>query len=166
MEKISNMIELIERFFSIILIAGITLTLFLHVIFRYILNDPIYWASEASIFMMAWATFLGGSLGLKYKMQSSFTFVINRLPAKKERILSIMTHILILIFMAILIYISFEWIVSLSGSTSSSLRIPMWIPYSCVPIGLTFAFIHLLNHLVNLFKNKVDVKEEEGESVL
>lgn len=166
MEKISNMIALIERFFSIILIAGITVTLFMHVIFRYILNDPIYWASEASIFMMAWATFLGGSLGLKYKMQSSFTFVINRLSAKKERILSIMTHILMLVFLAILIYVSFEWLLSLSGSTSSSLRIPMWIPYSCVPIGLTFAFIHLLSHLVNLFKGKVDDTEEEGESAL
>lgn len=166
MERISNMVELVERFFSIILIAGITLTLFMHVIFRYILNDPIYWASEASIFMMAWATFLGGSLGLKYKLQSSFTFVINRLPAKKERILSIVTHILILVFLAILIYISFGWLFSLSGSTSSSLRIPMWIPYSCVPVGLTFAFIHMLNHLVNLFRGKVEVKEEEGENAL
>lgn len=159
MEKISNIIAAIEKYLSILLIAGITLVLFMHVIFRYILNDPIYWASEASIFMMAWATFLGGSLGLKYKMQSSFTFFINRLSAKKERILSIVTHIIMLLFLALLIYISFEWVLSLSGSTSSSLRVPMWVPYSCVPVGLTFAFIHLLNHLINLFKIKANKEE-------
>lgn len=161
MEKISNLIATIEKFLSILLIAGITLVLFIHVIFRYILNDPIYWASEASIFMMAWATFLGGSLGLKYKMQSSFTFFINRLTAAQRRVLSIITHILMLSFLGLLIYVSFEWVLSLSGSSSSSLRIPMWIPYSCVPVGLTFAFIHLLNHLVNLFKG-----QEEEESVV
>lgn len=159
MEKISNIIAAIEKYLSILLIAGITLVLFMHVIFRYILNDPIYWASEVSIFMMAWATFLGGSLGLKYKMQSSFTFFINRLSAKKERILSIVTHIIMLLFLALLIYISFEWVLSLSGSTSSSLRVPMWVPYSCVPVGLTFAFIHLLNHLINLFKIKANKEE-------
>ena len=159
MERISNIIAAIEKYLSILLIAGITLVLFMHVIFRYILNDPIYWASEASIFMMAWATFLGGSLGLKYKMQSSFTFFINRLSAKKERILSIVTHIIMLLFLALLIYISFEWVLSLSGSTSSSLRVPMWVPYSCVPVGLTFAFIHLLNHLINLFKIKANKEE-------
>lgn len=159
MERISNIIAAIEKYLSILLIAGITLVLFMHVIFRYILNDPIYWASEVSIFMMAWATFLGGSLGLKYKMQSSFTFFINRLSAKKERILSIVTHIIMLLFLALLIYISFEWVLSLSGSTSSSLRVPMWVPYSCVPVGLTFAFIHLLNHLINLFKIKANKEE-------
>lgn len=158
MEKVSNIIATIEKFLSILLIAGITLVLFTHVIFRYILNDPIYWANEASIFMMAWATFLGGSLGLKYKMQSSFTFITSILPARQEKILSVITHILMLSFLGILIYFSFEWVLSLSGSTSSSMRIPMWIPYSCVPVGLTFAFIHLLNHLVNLFKGK---EEEE-----
>ncbi|HBT71671.1 MAG TPA: hypothetical protein DEB37_05185 [Lysinibacillus sp.] len=41
---------------------------------------------------------------------------------------------------------------------SSSLQLPMWIPYSAVFIGLIFAAIHLLSHLIDTLKNR------EGEN--
>lgn len=153
MKTISNIIESIEKVISMILIVAITVVLFCNVIYRYFLNDPIYWANEASIFMMAWLTFLGGSLGLKYKSQASITFLVERLAGKSKRIMSIITHIIILIFIAYLLYISYDWIFSLSSTKSSSMRIPMWIPYLSVPVGLTFAFIHLLDQLIDYIKD-------------
>ncbi|MEI3606004.1 TRAP transporter small permease [Pseudogracilibacillus sp. SE30717A] len=161
MKAISNIIESIEKILSIILIIAITLILFVNVIYRYFLHDPIYWANEASIFMMAWATFLGGSLGLKYKTQASITFLVGRLSEERKRIMNIATHIIILIFLAILLYISYDWIFSLSNTKSSSMRIPMWIPYLSVPVGLTFAFIHLLDQLIDFIKDG----RQGGESV-
>lgn len=161
MKTISNIIEKIEKGISVILIIAITVVLFSNVIYRYFLNDPIYWANEASIFMMAWLTFLGGSLGLKYKSQASITFLVGRLTGKSKRIMSIITHILILFFIAYLLYISYDWIFSLSSTKSSSMRIPMWIPYLSVPVGLTFAFIHLLDQLLDYFK----VDKQGRESV-
>ena len=161
MKKLSNVIESVEKITSILLIAGITSILFFSVIFRYILNDPIYWASEASIFMMAWLTFLGGSLGLKYRSQASITFLVDRLSESKKRLMNITTHIIILISLAVLLYFSYDWILSLSNQKSSSMRVPMWIPYLSVPVGLTFAFIHLLDHLVDFIKDK----KHGGESV-
>src|SRR5690625_6410965 len=89
MRKISNIIGSFERVITIILMATITVVLFFNVIFRYFLKDPIFWANEASIFMMAWLTFLGGSLSLKYKSQASITFIVNRLTERNKRILNI-----------------------------------------------------------------------------
>lgn len=152
MRTISNVIEVVEKYVSILLVASMTLVLFANVICRYFLNSPIYWANEASIFMMAWLTFLGGSLGLKYKSQAAITFLIERLSLKNKKIVGIMTHILILVFLTLLLFISYHWIFSLSSAVSSSMRIPMWIPYSAVPVGLTFAFIHLSNHLITFIK--------------
>lgn len=161
MKTISNVVESIEKSMSMLLIVGITLVLFINVIYRYFLNDPIYWANEASIFMMAWLTFLGGSLGLKYKSQASITFLTGMFSESAKRITSIITHVIILVFIAYLLYISYNWIFSLTGTKSSSMRIPMWIPYSSVPIGLTFAFIHLLNHLIEYIKGN----EQGGETL-
>jgi len=62
--------------------------------------------------------------------------------------------------MIILLYISWDWVLSLTATVSSSMRIPMWIPYSCVPVGLTFAFIHLLAQFIDLLKGK-----QGGETV-
>lgn len=159
MKTLSNFIESVEKIASIILIASITLILFFSVIFRYFLDAPIYWASEASIFMMAWVTFLGGSLGLKYRTQASITFLVDRFSSKGKHLMNIVTHILILIALAILIYYSYGWISSLSQTKSSSMRIPMWIPYLSVPVGLTFAFIHILDHLIDFTKNKKQGRE-------
>jgi C4-dicarboxylate transporter DctQ subunit len=158
---LSNIIEGIEKYTVMLLVAGMALILFANVIYRYFLNAPIYWANEASIYMMAWLTFLGGSLGLKYKTQAAITFVVERLSVNNKKILSIVTHVLMLAFLGFLLYVSYSWIFSLSGSVSSSMRIPMWIPYSAVPVGLTFAFIHLTEHLINFIKGS----EESEDSI-
>ncbi|MBD8006565.1 TRAP transporter small permease [Bacillus norwichensis] len=152
MKTLSNWIERIEKIVSISLMAAITLVLFIAVVYRYFLNAPLFWANEASIFMMTWLTFLGGSLGLKYKSQASITFLIDRFSIKGKRILLIITHIIILAALALLLYLSYEWVLTLSPQKSSSMRIPMWIPYLSVPVGLTFAFIHLLDYIVDLIK--------------
>jgi len=152
MMTISNIIERIEKTASMILIAAMTIILFLNVIYRYFLHDPIFWANEASIYMMAWVTFLGGSLGLKYKSQASITMLVDRFKKEHQKIINIIAYIIILVFLAYLVYISSYWITHLSANKSSSLRIPMSIPYSCVPVGLTFAFIHMLAGFVEIFK--------------
>ncbi|WP_404455016.1 TRAP transporter small permease [Virgibacillus necropolis] len=161
MNTLDTWIESIEKVISIILIAALTLVLASSVFYRYFLNEPIYWASEASIFMMAWLTFIGGSLGLKYKSQASITFLVERFSKGGKRILDIISHILILLFLILLIYLSYEWIFSLTSQKSSAMRIPMWIPYLSVPVGLTFSFIHLLNYTINLVKNN----KQEGNAL-
>lgn len=163
MKKISNAIEKTEVFITIILIAAITLVLFTNVIFRYFLKSPLFWANELSIFMIGWVTFLGGSLGLKYKTQAAINFLVDRFSSKGQRILKIITHLIILIFLGILIYVSFDWIFSLTSTKSSAMRIPMWIPYSSVLVGLSFAFIHILDYFIDLLKNN---EQEQGRESL
>lgn len=159
MKRVSNFIERIEIFISTILIAFVAIVLFISVLFRYFINAPLYWANEASIFMMAWITFLGGSLGLKYHSQAAITFLIERFSKWNQLKIKIGTYIVILIALLILMYISYEWIFTLTDTKSSSMRIPMWIPYSSVPVGLTFAFIHLLEHFIQFIKQ---LKLERG----
>ncbi len=154
MKILSGWIESVEKVIAMLLIAAMTIVIATAVVFRYFFHAPIFWANEASIFMMAWITFIGGSLGLKYKSQASVTFLTDRFSEKGKRILEIVAYIIILLFMALLLYLSYQWVLSSSHLKSTSMRIPMWIPYLSVPVGLTFAFIHLLNHLLNLFKNK------------
>lgn len=161
MQTLSGWIESFEKVISMILISSMTIIIAVAVIFRYFFNAPIYWASELSIFIMAWITFIGGSLGLKYKSQASVSFMVDRFSDKGRKVLEVISYIIILSFMALLLYLSYQWVFSLSSQKSTSMRIPMWVPYLSVPVGLTFAFIHLLTHFLNLFKPK----EQDGGSL-
>jgi C4-dicarboxylate transporter DctQ subunit len=126
------------------------------VFFRYVLNVPLFWAGEVSIFLLIYITFLGGSLGIKYNTQASVTILTDYLPEKIKQAVLIAGHILMLLFMAVILYYSYKWIISSNVliQRSSSMLLPMWIPYSIIPIGLTFTSIHLLHNLLDLIRGE------------
>lgn len=151
---VSNLIERVERTVSIILMFAMAAIIIAAVFFRYFLNAPIFWAGEVSIFLMIWVSFLGGSLGLKNKSQAAVLIFVERLPQELQKILNIIIHILMLGFLLVLIYYSFQWLLSsnVAVQKSTALRMPMWIAYISVPTGLTFSFIHLISNLMGLMQ--------------
>jgi len=149
---VSNLIEHVEKTVSIILMFAMAVIIIAAVFFRYFLNAPIFWAGEVSIFLMIWISFLGGSLGLKHKSQAAVLILVERLPRETQRILNVIIHILMLGFLLVLIYYSYQWLLSsnVAFQKSTALRMPMWIAYISVPTGLTFSFIHLTSNLIGI----------------
>jgi C4-dicarboxylate transporter, DctQ subunit len=154
MKTISNGISTIEKILSMILMFSMAVIVTLAVGFRYILNSPLSWAGEVSIFLLIWISFIGGSLGLKYKSQASVTILLEYVSSKVKRIILILGHMIMLVFLVLLIYYSISWILSPSVAyqKSTAMLIPMWIPYSAVPLGLSFAGIHVFSNLFDLVK--------------
>ncbi|PAE26591.1 TRAP transporter small permease [Bacillus sp. 7894-2] len=153
MNKLSDMIASLEKKLAIILMFAMALIVSLAVIFRSA-NAPLFWAGEVSIFLLIYITFIGGSLGLKYKTQASVSLLTDMLPGTINKAVSFLAHILMLIFMAILLFYCFKWILSPSVGIqkSSAILLPMWIPYSILPIGFLFASIHLISNLLDVTK--------------
>ncbi|SDI27413.1 C4-dicarboxylate transporter, DctQ subunit [Alteribacillus persepolensis] len=159
MNTVSNGLAVVEKYLAIVLMIVMTAVMALAVLFRYFLNSPLSWAGEASVFLLTWISFIGGSLGLKYKAQASVTFLLDILSPKMRKTLLIIGYVLILIFMAVVLYYSYTWVFSSStvSQKSNNLQIPMWIPFSAVPFGLSFAAVHILSHLSGL------MRKEEGK---
>lgn len=154
MKAFSDAIASFEKKLAMVLMFVMAVVVVLAVLFRYVLNNPLAWAGEVSIFLLTAITFLGGSLGLKYKAQASVTIVLDYLPEGIKRWVLITGHILMIIFMAVFLYYSFKWLLSpnVAVQKSSAMLLPMWIPYSTVPVGLLFATIHLSSNLLILFR--------------
>ena len=147
------MIAGFEKKLAIILMFAMAVIVFSAVIFRSA-NAPLFWAGEISIFLLIYITFIGGSLGLKYKTQAAVTLLTDLLPGSINKGVTILAHILMLAFMAILLFYCFSWISSpgVAIQKSSAILLPMWIPYSILPIGLLFASIHLVSNLLDVTK--------------
>lgn len=159
MTRISDVITKVEEWLMIILIAALLIIITLSVAFRYFLNEPLSWAGEVSIFILVWITFLGGSWGLKHNSQASVSFLIHKFSGRMKKMLVIIQLLCMVTFLAFILSFSYKWIFlpSVLAQKSSSLLLPMWIPYSAVPIGLTFATIHLLVRI-----SQFSVKKEEA----
>ena len=156
MKQLSNGISKMEKYLAIILMFSMAIIVTVAVVFRYFLNSPLSWAGEVSVFLLIWISFIGGSLGLKYKSQASVTILTDYLPEKVQKMLAVIGHIFMLLFLFILLYFTYKWIFSpgVTFQKSSAMLLPMWIPYSAVPLGLTCAAIHLFANLLDLFRKE------------
>jgi C4-dicarboxylate transporter DctQ subunit len=105
---------------------------------------------------LIWSSFIGGSLGLKYKSQAAVTIVLEYATAKVKKMAGIAGHILMLVFLAVMLYYSYTWVLSpgVAFQKSTAILLPMWIPFSAVPVGLTFSAIHLLSNLIDLIREE------------
>lgn len=160
MRKISDIITKIEEYIIIVLMAALLITITISVVFRYFFNAPLTWAGEVSIFFLIWLTFLGGSWGLKYSSQASVSFLLDKFEGRNRKILEWIQMLAMILFLVVILYYSYKWIMlpSVAAQKSSSILLPMWIPYSAVPIGLTFALIHLIARLTPLSTKKEGVE--------
>jgi C4-dicarboxylate transporter, DctQ subunit len=152
---LSNLVASFEKKLAIVLMFAMAVIVTAAVVFRYVFKEPLFWAGEVSIFLLIYITFIGGSLGLKYKSQASVTIVTDMLPKGINKFVAILAHVFMLLFMGLLLFYCFSWITSptVAIQKSSAILLPMWIPYSILPIGLLFATIHLISNLVEVVKD-------------
>ncbi|MEJ8546660.1 TRAP transporter small permease [Brevibacillus borstelensis] len=158
MKALSDFISAVEKYVAVVLMFAMAVIVALAVVFRYVLGAPLSWAGEVSIFLLIWVSFIGGSLGLKYRSQAAVTIVLEYATAKARKMVGIMGHVLMLAFLAVMLYYSYAWVLSpgVAFQKSTAILLPMWIPFSAVPIGLTCAAIHLLSNLIGM------IREEEA----
>ena len=79
-----------------VLIAGMTAIVLTGVFFRYVLNDSIAWAEDASILAMIWVAFLVAPFGYRYGGHVSIELFVDMMPEPVMRIMRIVINILVL----------------------------------------------------------------------
>ncbi|MBY6037740.1 TRAP transporter small permease [Fictibacillus nanhaiensis] len=156
MMSLSNGISKIEKFLALILMFALAVIVALSVAFRYFLNAPLSWSGEVAVFLLIWISFIGGSLGLKNKSQAAVTLLLDYCPKRVKMWIVVFSQIFIILFLVLILTYTYTWILSdgVAFQKSTSILLPMWIPYSAVPIGLTFACVHVIAHLVEVIKTK------------
>jgi TRAP-type C4-dicarboxylate transport system permease small subunit len=123
-------------------VTAVTLTLALvvmgaQVIFRYALNDSLYWAEEVARYALIWSSMIGAAVAYRHGSHVAVTDVVKRLPLSLQRQVVRLVHALVFAFGAFLLWQG--WALTLRNfarhqlSTSLEMEIA-WI-YLSMPIG-------------------------------
>jgi TRAP-type C4-dicarboxylate transport system permease small subunit len=127
---------------GVLLIASIALN-FANVVGRYFFNASIYWAEEVMLYLMVGCVFLGNGVVAWSGRQLRMDVIVGMMPAYTQKVLALLSE-LIFIVVAIAIVV-FSWPVMRDlwnfDQRSQSAEIPMVIPQSLVPIGLSIMVI-------------------------
>jgi len=142
-----------EETVLILLMIGISCTMFLQVIMRYVFNMPLTWPEELSRYMWIWTVFFSMSYTIYMRNMLRVDVLAEVLPVKVKQGLEIGIQFLSLAIYSVFAYYSLIVYRSLviSGRVSPALRIPMYMIYSALCIGFILSMIRTVQLIIELF---------------
>ena len=102
---------------------------------RYVIKSMSIWSGEVSTFSLAWATMLGGAVGLRKGYQVAMTAVIDAVPAAVSRIIRGAGILFMLCFLSAMTWYGGVQTLINFDQTSPAMGIRMGYPYACLPAG-------------------------------
>lgn len=130
------------------LIGGMTIAVVLTITSRFIVKIPIPWTEEISRYLMIWAAFLAGSLGLKKGVHVGIVFVVERIPRSTSKWISLITKLTLLFFFLVVIVEGCLMAMFVSTQLSPVLRVSMAWVYSALPAGGILFLFYVIQSII------------------
>jgi len=140
-DQLARIIERVAAIPCMVTIGAMTAVVIAGVFFRYVLLKPIGWSEEAARYLMIWAASLAVSLGIMKGEHVGLTFIVETLPPKLKRFVSVFTHLAILIFLWVLTERGYEIAIRGQSQVSSLLDVSMIWSLIAVPIAGALAML-------------------------
>lgn len=170
------LIKRIEKIADSIILAIVTAAssamiavVFAQVFCRYVLNDPLSWSEECARYCFVYIAFCGGAWAGKEYAHLGVDYLVSKLPARAQDAVELLIDAAVGLFSVLIVAVALITIPKLSGQLSPAMRIPMYYPYSAIPIGFAFlAFyyaLHFVEHLRKIRYGSDALTAEEREAI-
>ena len=148
----------LEEIIASCLLITTSLIVFMQVVLRYGFGFTLAWIEESARYMIVWFVFLGASIGVREQAHPAMDTLLQIAPKPIKRILRIVITIICMAFCVIIIKSGANAVISTYnlGSTSPAMRMPLFIPYIAVPVGLGLMFIRYASQLKDLVKGEAE----------
>ncbi len=126
------------------LLALTLIVLFLGIVFRYALNDPLVWTEELARFCSTWIIFLGAAACFKHERHIGIDVVVRLLPSELQRWTALLVNWLMVGVLAVLVIRGFQYTSRSFVMHTTVLQIPIGLWNAAVPVGSLLMAIRLL----------------------
>jgi TRAP-type C4-dicarboxylate transport system permease small subunit len=154
LNRISNGLNEVVKYLVAVLLASMTVIVFLQVLFRYVLNHPLDWSEELGSFAFVWMSLLGASIGLKRNEHPRLDLVVNLFSSETQRLIAGLYNLAILFLLAVLFIYGVSLTASMKSQLTAALQYSVSFVYAVLPISAAIMFIHLAIQTVGLFLAK------------
>jgi len=143
---LTRIVEQLEEGIIALLLALMTILTFSQVVMRYVFNDGLSWALEATMYMFGWLIFIGISYGVRIGSHIGVDALVRTLSPAGQRIAGLVAIGLSLLYAGIVFYGSYEYVDTMHtlGVEAEDLPIPRWILLIIIPIGMILMIVRLL----------------------
>ncbi|HEY8528078.1 MAG TPA: TRAP transporter small permease [Paenibacillaceae bacterium] len=124
---------------------------------RGLFNSPTIWANEISLYLLQAIILLGMAVNLRYKEHIQVTFLIANLKPTAKKFLNTFYLLVILAFSVVVIKYGYDYFAAAleTGRRSSTLlEIPLYIPYSIMPLSGLLLGLEAVRQMIVLWTKK------------
>ena len=134
-----KIVDNFEEYALLLLFPLMVAVVFTATLARYLNLFPMFWGEEVARYIMVFMAYIGAGLGMKRGAHVGVSFFTDRFRNVKIRIFLEGFRLGIIVFFCGMIMYYYRNIIAhqiFMGQTTPALYIPMWIPYSAVPLGM------------------------------
>lgn len=147
--KKNNIIE----YFIALLVAILSVVVFLQVVFRYVFNSPLHWSEEMARFLMIWVVLLAAAIGIKRHSHFSVDILVKKFPEKVQKGLQFILELFLFVLIFDVMIINGVALTKLTiRQISPALHISMSYVYSSVLAGGILSCLYILEDLLSMVK--------------
>ncbi|HEX2922641.1 MAG TPA: TRAP transporter small permease [Chloroflexota bacterium] len=141
---------LIVTVIAAILLAVTTIVIFLQVVFRYFINQPLHWTEETARFLFIWVALLGAAMAFKDRTHFSISMFTDTLPAPVRKGIEVLVALGTTWLLGLMLREGL-YVAQLNHiQESPAIGVPMSIPYMAIPVGsllgIIFVWLDVLIH--------------------
>ncbi|MDD7306259.1 MAG: TRAP transporter small permease [Peptoniphilaceae bacterium] len=158
--------KFLERILKVL--GGLTLAvMFILVIWqvftRYVLNNSATWTEELTSYLFAWLTLFGAALVTGEREHMNIPVFIETRSEKTQRIVAILSEIIILLFsMIVLVYGGIAISKLTMGQMTSSLSVPLGIFYMALPVAGALNILFCILNIKDIMEEKIRFKQKKS----
>jgi len=142
--RFDNLLARAEAAVLITIVAVMTLIVFLQVVYRYVLVQPLHWSEELARYLFIWLSILGATIGLQKRGHFGLDFFYRMVPDRERRFLQFLIHLLIVGVILVILIQGVKLVQATVLQKSPAMGISMGWAYACLPVGAGLMAIHLL----------------------
>lgn len=133
-----------NRWALIVILAAMSLIIFVNVISRYIEGEALPWAEEVARHLMIWLTFLGAGPVLRYGGHLAVENLQDSLPRRLAIAMRLIVALLLLCFFGFMIWYGMIYVSRTQYQTTAATQISFGYIYAAMPIGGLLLILHFL----------------------
>ncbi len=148
LHRISDTLNRITEVILVLILTAMAVVVFLQVIFRYVLNFPLFWTEEFARYCLVWASLLGSAVAVKRGQHIAVTVLVERFPPPLSRVCKVMALISVVMMLSIILWGGIQLVAITRAQISPALRMPMSVPYAAIPVGAALMLVHTVGFLI------------------
>lgn len=154
-----------------LLLAAMTLLVFVEVVMRFAFGIGIHWAQELTLLLSGWMVLFGVSYGIKVGSHIGVDALVKLFPEHVQRAVSIFAIVLCLIYSGLFLVGSWLYLekLMLVGIELEDIPVPKWAANSIIFIGMLLLAVRLMEQLWAVVRGEAlgfKLKDEAKESLV